>query len=79
MMNNFFIPPDMLLSEAMERLNLVKGLGLVVVNEQKELLGTLTDGDLRRALANGHMLNTKISMFYHRDPFYVEELSLIHI
>lgn len=40
----------------------------LVVDSQKHLLGTLTDGDIRRAFLNGFTLSTPIKNIYKSDP-----------
>ncbi len=56
--------------EALESLNDLSGeksLTLFITNEKKQLLGTLTDGDVRRGLINGLSLNHPVSEFMFRD------------
>jgi dTDP-glucose pyrophosphorylase/CBS domain-containing protein len=56
-----FIPPRSTLRQAMEALNR-SGAGIVlVVDEQRRLLGTITDGDLRRALLGGQDLDGNLA------------------
>ena len=77
------MPPSTSLKEAL--LNLDKsGLQIVLVaGDDDELLGTLTDGDVRRALINDFDLNTKISQVMAAAPRTVsteasqEEVELI--
>lgn len=40
----------------------------IVVNELKQVIGTLTDGDIRRAILNGKSLDDSISEHYFRNP-----------
>lgn len=70
--------------DALKQLNkLPKTLTLFVVNENKQLLGTLTDGDIRRGLINGKTLNDPIQhiiteQFYsigtHVDVQFIKKL-----
>ncbi len=41
---------------------------IFVVDEKKKLLGSLTDGDLRRAILNGYTINSKIKKIYNKKP-----------
>ena len=50
MKNKLNIPPDISIKTAMKKLSSTSEKCLIVVNKKKQLLGTLTDGDLRRAL-----------------------------
>lgn len=50
--------------EAMKKLNEVPGsLTLFAVNEQEQLVGTLTDGDIRRGFIHGLTLNDSVEKF----------------
>lgn len=55
------------LREAMGQIN-QSGLGIVFVVEQQRLFGTLTDGDIRRALLAGASLTHTIGEFVNRHP-----------
>jgi dTDP-glucose pyrophosphorylase len=49
------------------------GLKIVLVsNEDKELLGTITDGDIRRGLINGLTLNTSVKEILNSNPIVVD-------
>lgn len=53
MNNNILISNSVTIIEALNRLNLIKDVSrliLFVENERKQVIGTLTDGDIRRAL-----------------------------
>ena len=60
---------------ALEKLNslLQSPLVLFVVNEKSEMVGSLTDGDIRRALVSGTSLNDCISEIMHRDFRYITQ------
>jgi len=45
---------------------------VLVTNKQEELLGTLTDGDVRRALLKGASLDDEVSRFINPKPVVVE-------
>ena len=57
-------------------------LTLLVIDENKHIIGTLTDGDIRRSLINGSSLDTPISSVAHRDFLFLEEniydVNIIH-
>ena len=46
---------------------------LIVVNEDNKLLGTLTDGDIRRSLLQGKNVSSKIEDSYFKAPFTLNE------
>lgn len=63
---SLLLAPD---STALEALNVIdRGAAQIalVVNEQQYLLGTLTDGDIRRALLNGETLDSPVERLMNR-------------
>ena len=60
--------------EAMHLINVNNTRGiLLVVNENNKLLGTITDGDIRRAILSGCELNNSISEFYNKNCTYISK------
>lgn len=60
--------------DALAKLNLLKtNTILIVVDEQECLIGSLTDGDLRRGFINGLNFESAISEFLQPNPLYVFE------
>ena len=50
------------------------GLGIVlIVNEDKKLIGVATDGDIRRAILAGKNLSTPISEVMYTNPLVAQE------
>lgn len=68
MISDFLIYPENTLEEAMRQLDKVRGLGLIVVDESNKLIGTLTDGDIRRALISGKKMSDSIQDIVHLNP-----------
>jgi len=59
--------------EAMRSIN-VNSMGiLLVVNEDNRLLGTITDGDIRRAILSGCELNSSIAEIYNKNCVYTNK------
>ena len=77
-MINHFISQDITLLEALAKINSLapEPLVLFVLDDEKRMVGTLTDGDSRRALIAGASVNDKVSKIMHRSFNYmkVEEL-----
>ena len=46
---------------------------LFVINENNEMVGTLTDGDIRRKLVEGYNTTSVISQIMHQDFCYLQE------
>jgi len=68
-MNSHIIIQDKTLLEALSQINSIKSepLVLFVVDNQNRMVGTLTDGDSRRALVKGASLNDTVERIMHRD------------
>lgn len=68
-MKNHLISKDLTLIEALSRINSLppEPLVLFVVDENQRMVGTLTDGDSRRALIAGASVNDKVEIVMHRD------------
>lgn len=68
------IPSNSNIKDALSRLN---NLGLdailFVVDNNLKLIGSLTDGDVRRGLLNGLEINNPVELFIQKEPKYIEE------
>lgn len=73
MISDFLIYPENTLEEAMGQLDKVRGLGLVVVDRAQNLIGSLTDGDIRRAIIAGKHLSDSIEEIFHHNPIKVSQ------
>jgi dTDP-glucose pyrophosphorylase len=77
-----FIPKDSTLEGALSVLNQISDaypshpLTLFIVNEQGELIGTLTDGDIRRKLVDGIKLTDSVESCMNRDFTYLKKNGL---
>lgn len=72
-LDNILIYSDCTIREVLEKLNIgAKGI-VLVVDENKKLIGTITDGDIRRALLKGTTIDDKINGIVHKNPVYVIE------
>lgn len=70
---NVCVAPTTTLSEAMKRIDHT-GTGIVfVVDESRELLGTATDGDIRRGILDGLGLETAVDAVMNDDPVVVRQ------
>jgi dTDP-glucose pyrophosphorylase len=68
MIENLFINSSLTLKQAMKALNKTEEKCLLVVDQDKRLLGTLTDGDLRRSILEGSEFSKDISKSYNPNP-----------
>lgn len=65
------LPVDATIQEAISNLDQVGIKIIMVVDEAKELLGTISDGDIRRGLLKGLHLDSPITEVIHRNAFVV--------
>ena len=71
MLKYYFIDQNQSLKFALNCLNNNPDKCLVVQNKNKKLLGTLTDGDIRRSIIKGLDFQDKINNIYNKKPFYI--------
>lgn len=67
-MRSLIISPDTSLKVAMKTLSLNSGKTLFVVNSEQELIGSVTDGDIRRALLRGVGFDCPVCEFMYQHP-----------
>ena len=67
-MKDITVTLEITIREAMKALDKTSEKCLLVVDENKKLLGTLTDGDLRRGILSGMNFSKNISECYHKNP-----------
>ena len=66
--NNVLIKPDNTIRDALEIINNEALRVVLVVNEEQELLGVVTDGDIRRGLLNNLPLTESVSEVMNTNP-----------
>ena len=73
-MKNHIINKDITLLEALSHINGVapEPLVLFVIDNEKQMVGTLTDGDSRRALIAGASVNDRVEKIMHRNFNYMK-------
>ena len=64
------------ISKAIKYLENSKYKTLIFVNKNKTLIGTLTDGDLRRAILKGATFKSKINKYIFRNPYLLNKNDL---
>ena len=70
-MKKIFINPNATIKEAMESLDKTTDKVLLVVDDEQILIGTLTDGDVRRYILRGGDLSGIIQNVYNTTPIFV--------
>lgn len=69
--SQYLIPSKESIKSALNRLNSVDALTLFVVDEVGTLVGSLTDGDIRRALVNDYSIDDTIDKIMFKDFSYL--------
>ena len=75
-MKKILITANTTIKEALKKLQSTGYKCLIVVNEKNQLLGTLTDGDVRKILIKNKHVSTKIKNIYQKKPTYIFEHKL---
>jgi len=69
---NYIIKSTMKIEHALKAID-CNMLGLVCIENQKKIVGLVTDGDIRRALLSKHTLNTSIIKIMNKDFTYLTD------
>lgn len=72
-MKDIKISPTESIKDALKRLNDTAEKVLLVVDENNALLGTLTDGDIRRYILKTGTIEGTIESIYNKNPIYATE------
>ena len=72
-MKNLLIKPNLNIKNALKQMTATGEKCLVVVDSKNTLLGTLSDGDLRKAILNGKINSDKINAYYQKRPTFLRK------
>jgi len=67
-MKKLRVRPNISIREAMKKLSFCGEKCLVITNKENKLLGTLSDGDLRKALLKGNVVSDSIKTIFQKKP-----------
>lgn len=70
----YLIDSNATIKKAMENIDRNRIGAVFVTNEEKVLLGTITDGDVRRALLKGYKLEDRIENIYNKNFKYITHI-----
>lgn len=70
-LKSMLVSVDTTIKRAMKKLNETEQQILFVVDKRDKLIGTVTDGDIRRGIINGQKFNDKLENVMHRNFFSV--------
>jgi dTDP-glucose pyrophosphorylase len=65
--SDFTIAHTKTIKDAMEQLNGLSGKGIYVINNESNVCGSITDGDIRRALLRGVSINDSITLAMQKE------------
>ena len=74
-MKYIMILPTISIKDAMKALNKSAEKCLVVIDKNQKLLGTLSDGDIRKSLLKGIILSNSIEQVYNSNCTYLTKNS----
>lgn len=78
-MKNILIKKNSTILETLVKLQSSQSKCLIVINDQNVLLGTINDGDVRRAILKSAKLNFKILKYFNKKCYFVRKDKLSQI
>ena len=75
-MKNIFALQKINIKSALRQISISGQKCLIIIDKKKKIIGTLSDGDLRRAILKGKKLNSSIKNIYKKKPFTLVESSI---
>ena len=70
---NYLVKDNITIKEALRKLELSSEKCLIISNKKLQVLGTITDGDLRRAILEGAKFSSSIKNYYNKKPLIIKE------
>ncbi len=70
-MKNLFISPTSTIKETLKKFNEIGEKVLIVVDENNHLLGTITDGDIRRYILSAGTIEGTVENAYNKNPKFI--------
>ena len=65
--------PERIVKDAIKILNAQKGKIVIVLNSENVVVGTITDGDIRRALLNGITVDYLVEKVMNKDFLFIKK------
>ena len=75
-MKKILIKPSIDLKSALKQMSATGEKCLVVVDKKNKLLGTLSDGDVRKAILKGKINKGKISEYFQKKTYFFKKRKL---
>ena len=61
------------IKQSIKILNKYGSKTIIVINNNNKLIGTLSDGDIRRSIIKGFNLESSINKIYNKKPIFIYE------
>ena len=76
-LNIYLVPTSITIRNAMQIIEKNSIKCLIVIDSNNTLLGTLTDGDIRRAILYGKNFDDKIESVFFKNPYFIYENNFV--
>lgn len=70
--NHILIRSSASIKRAIKKINFSKSKALIVLDAKEKFLGTITDGDIRRAILKNYKLDNSIEPIYQKNSFFLK-------
>ena len=77
MIKKFLIKETIDIQQALKLINKTGEKSIIIIDNDKNFLGVLSDGDVRRALLKGYKIKDKIKNIYNKKAFFVKKKRFI--
>ena len=78
-LSDLFVKNNLDAIEALKAINKTKSYIALIIDENHKLIGTITDGDIRRGLLNGKKLDSNVQNFMNKNFLSIKESELPNI
>ena len=78
MLKNLIINQNLSIKDALKKVE-ISGQRCVYIEKNNKLIGSLTDGDLRKLIIKDIALNKKITSFYNKNPKYLDKKNFVFL
>ena len=73
--SNYLISNNKNINSALKKINKNKFKTLLVINKSKQLLGSISEGDIRRGILKYNDLTIKINKIYNKNAIVIQNQS----
>ena len=77
-LSELFVDENSITIEAISAINKSEAFIALVVDKNNKLIGTVTDGDIRRGLLNGEKIDSNVQNFMNRNFQSIKQRKFYH-